>query len=37
MKTYEKQYACYCSTTMLTSKIIKETTDNLLQFDFDIR
>jgi len=30
MKTYEKQkivtnYACYCSTTMLTSKIIKET------------
>ena len=40
MKTYENKKivtncACYCSTTMLTSKIIKETVDNLFQFDLD--
>jgi len=28
-------YACYSSTTMLTSKIIKPTIDNLFQFDLD--
>jgi len=28
-------YACYSSTIRLTSKIIKQTIDNLLQFDFD--
>ena len=28
-------YACYCSTTMLTSKIINETIENLFQFDRD--
>jgi len=25
-------YACYCSTTVLTSKKIKETIENLFQF-----
>jgi len=41
METYEKQknrcqlYACYCSTTMLTSKITKETIENVFQFDLD--
>jgi len=40
MEIYNKQknitnYACYCSTTMLTSKIIKETIENLFQFDRD--
>jgi len=28
-------YACYCSTTMLTSKITKETIENISQFDPD--
>ena len=28
-------YACYCSTTMVTSKITKETRENLFQLDFD--
>jgi len=28
-------YTCYCSTTTLTSKIIKETIENVIQFDFD--
>jgi len=28
-------YACYSSTTTLTSKIIKQTIDNLFQFDLD--
>jgi len=28
-------YACYCSTTMLTSEIIKETIENLFQFGRD--
>jgi len=27
--------ACYCSTTMVTSKIIKETVENLFQLDLD--
>ena len=40
MEIYEKQkiltnYACYRSTTMLTSKIINETIENLFQFDRD--
>ena len=29
-------YACYCSTTMLASKIIKETIEHACQFDLDI-
>jgi len=28
-------YACYSSTIMVTSKIIKQTIDNLFQFDLD--
>jgi len=28
-------YACYFSTTMLTSKKIQETVENLFQFDLD--
>jgi len=28
-------YACYSSAIMLTSKIIKKTTDNVFQFDLD--
>jgi len=28
-------YACYCSTTLLSPKIIKETVENLFQFDRD--
>jgi len=40
IETYEKQkivtkYACYSSEAMSTSKIIKETKENLLQFDLD--
>jgi len=40
METYKKKkivtnYACFCQTTMLTPKIIKETTENLFQFDLD--
>jgi len=40
MEIYEKhknrnQFACYCSTTMLTSKIIKEPIENLFQFGRD--
>jgi len=40
MEIYKKQkivtnYACYCSATMLTSKIVKETIANLFQFDLD--
>jgi len=34
-KTIVTNYACFCQTTMLTSKIVKETTENLLQFDLD--
>jgi len=36
VETYKKivsNYACFCQTTMLTPKIIKETIKNLLQFD----
>jgi len=39
METYKKNkkivrnYACFCQSTMLTPKIIKETIENLLQFD----
>jgi len=29
------RYACYSSTTTLTSKIIKQTVDNLFRFDLD--
>jgi len=29
-------YAGYCSTTMLASKIIKETIEHVFQFDLDI-
>jgi len=29
-------YACYCLTTMLASKIIKETIEHVFQFDLDI-
>jgi len=41
METYENQkivtnYACYCSTTMVTSKIVKETIENLFQLDLDL-
>jgi len=28
-------YACYSSTITMTSKIIKQTIDNLFQFDLD--
>ena len=40
METYEKQkiiyqFACYCSTTMLTSKIITEPIENIFQFNLD--
>jgi len=28
-------YACYCSTTTLTSKIKKETTENVFRFGLD--
>jgi len=38
METYKKivnNYACFCQTTMLTLKIIKETIKNLFQFDPD--
>ena len=40
IETYEKQkivanYACYCLTRMLTSKITKETVENVFQFDHD--
>jgi len=38
MKTYKEivsNCACFCQTTMLTPKIIKETIENLLQFDLD--
>ena len=28
-------YACFCQTTMLTPKIIKETIENLFQFGLD--
>jgi len=30
-------YACFCLTTMLASKIIKENIENLFQFDLDIK
>jgi len=29
------KYACCCSTTMLASKIIKETIEHVSQFDLD--
>ena len=29
-------YACYCSTTTLASKIIKETIEHVFQFNLDI-
>jgi len=37
MKTKEivTNYACYFSTTMLTSKLMKETIENLFDFDLD--
>jgi len=38
METYKKivsNYACFCQTTMLIPKIIKENIENLLQFDLD--
>ena len=41
MGTYKKNkkivtnYACFCQTTMLTPKMIKETTENFFQFDLD--
>jgi len=41
VEAYEKQkkivtnYACYCSTTVLTSEIMKQTIENLFQFDLD--
>jgi len=41
METYEKQkkivtnYVCYCSTKMMTSKIIKEALENLFPLDLN--
>jgi len=39
METNEKKivtnYACHCLTIMLTSKITKETMENVFQFDRD--
>jgi len=40
MEAYEKQkivtyYPCYCSTTMVTSKTIKETLESLFHLDLD--
>jgi len=34
-KNIVTNYACYCSTTTLTSKIINETIENLFQIDVD--